>query len=269
MTDNRPVLLTGAAGALGRWLRPKLLARYGRLRSADLVHPGDAAEGEECRVVDIAQMDAVERMVRGTRAIVHLGAISVEDSWENILPANIVGTYNVFEAARREGVPRIVFASSNHAIGYHTIDERLDADATIRPDTRYGVSKAYGEALGSYYHDKFGLEVACLRIGSAVPKPTLPRHLSTWLSYPDLMRLVGACLDAPTLGFAIVYGASNNRRCWWDNSKTPEIDYRPEDDAEAYADEILKNGDPRGNDDPDRIYMGGPFCADTLPRRQG
>jgi len=263
---RKTILLTGAAGVLGRWLRPRLLERYD-LRSADRVDPGPAHNtGETLITADIADLGSVERMVRGVDGIIHFGGRSIEDEWEEILHSNIIGCRNLFEAARRQGVRRVVFASSNHAIGYHRTSERLDAGSTIRPDTRYGVSKAFGEAIGSYYADKHGLEVACLRIGSALPKPTARRHLSTWLSYPDLERLVVACLEAPRLHFAVVYGASRNTRGWWDNSDAPEIDYRPQDNAEDYAAEILAKQLPPAPDDPTALYQGGPFVADTVKR---
>lgn len=266
MSKRKTILLTGAAGVLGRWLRPRLLERYD-LRSADRVEPAPAHNtGETLITADIADLAAVEAMVAGVDGIVHFGGRSIEDEWEEILHSNIIGCRNLFEAARKQGVKRVVFASSNHAIGYHRTAERLDAFSTIRPDTRYGVSKAFGEALGSYYADKFGLEVACLRIGSALPKPTARRHLSTWLSYPDLERLVVACLEAPRLHFAVVYGASNNTRGWWDNSQAPEIDFRPRDDAEDYAAEILANETPASNQDPTVLFQGGPFVADTVRR---
>ena len=264
--ERKTILLTGAAGVLGRWLRPRLLERY-RLRSADRVDPAPAHNtGEELARSDLADMAATERLVAGIDGIIHFGGRSVEDSWEEIHHSNIVGCYNLFEAARRAGIRRVVFASSNHAIGYHRTGERLDAGATIRPDTRYGISKAFGEAVGSYYADKFGLEVACLRIGSALPKPTARRHLSTWLSYPDLERLVVACLEAPRLHFAVLYGVSANTRSWWDNSGASEIDYRPQDDAEAYAAEILAKEPVPAPYDPTAWYQGGPFCADTVRR---
>jgi len=263
---RKTILLTGAAGVLGRWLRPRLLERYD-LRSADRVDPAPAHNtGETLAVADLADLAQVERLVQGVDGVLHFGGRSVEDAWAEILHSNIVGCYNLFEAARRQSVKRIVFASSNHAIGYHRTGERLAVDATIRPDTRYGVSKAFGEAVGSYYADKFGLEVACLRIGSALPKPTARRHLSTWLSYPDLLRLVVACLEAPELHFSVLYGVSANARSWWDNSGAAGIGYRPEDNAEEFAATILANEPPPAPDDPTARFQGGPFTADTVKR---
>jgi uronate dehydrogenase len=265
--SDKPILLTGAAGRLGRWLRPRLIEKYGSLRCSDLADMGPTNQGEELVPADLASFEQVSRVVAGTRAIIHFGAYSVEAKWETILLANIIGTYNVYEAARLHGVRRIIFASSNHAIGFHPIESRLDATDVQKPDGYYGVSKAFGENMGSLYVDKFNMEVACLRIGSALPEPNDPRHLSTWLSYMDLLRLVIACLDAPKLGFAILYGASNNKRGWWDNSKTPQVAFKPQDNAEDFAKQILSHGDGRDPKAPSTRFMGGPYCdIDYLKR---
>ncbi len=265
--SDKPILLTGAAGALGRWLRPRLVEKYGKLRVSDKVDPAPLGKGEESVIADISNFEQVSRAVAGCGAIIHFGAYSIEAKWETILPANIVGTYNVYEAARLHGVKRIVFASSNHAIGFHEVTTKLDADSLQKPDGYYGVAKAFGENMGSMYVDKFGFEVACLRIGSALPEPKDPRHLSTWLSYPDLFRLVTACLDSTKLKFAVLYGMSKNTRSWWDNSKVPEVDYRPEDNAEDYAAQILSHGDNRDPKAPSTRFMGGPYCdIDYLKR---
>ena len=267
MAAEKPILLTGAAGALGRWLRPRLIEKYGRLRVSDRADPGPLHKGEEGIVADLANFELVSRAVAGAKAIIHFGAYSIEAKWETILPANIIGTYNVFEAARLHGVKRIIFASSNHAIGFHEVTKKLDADSVQKPDGYYGVSKAFGENMGSLYVDKFDMEVACLRIGSALPEPKEPRHLSTWLSYPDLFRLVTACLDAPKLKFAVLYGASKNTRGWWSNAKVPEVDYKPEDNAEDYAAQILSHGDMRDPKDPATRFMGGPYCPIDYVKR--
>lgn len=267
MNPKGPILLTGAAGALGKYLRPRLLERYKRLRISDKVKMDPVAPGEEAMVCDLSDMNAVDKIVKGSGAILHFGAFSVESSWETILHSNIVGTYNVYEAARRHGVKRIIFASTNHVVGFHPSYKTIGLTAAHRPDTYYGVSKAFGEDLGSLYVDKYNLEVACLRIGSALPEPKDIRHLSTWLSYPDLYRMVQACLDAPVLGFTVLYGMSDNDRKWWDNSLCTNVHYRPQDNAEDYAGPILAEGDKRDENDPGRRLTGGPFPADGyVPR---
>lgn len=259
------ILLTGAAGALGRYLRPRLAERW-PLRSCDVVAIADPMANEEVVTCDLADREAVFKAVDGCDAVLHFGAISIESDFDKIMSANIGGTYNVFEGARRAGTKRVVFASSNHAIGFYPREAKLDADSPPRPDTYYGVSKAFGEALGSMYWNKYGIEHASLRIGSANPEPGDVRQLSTWLSYPDLLQLITRCLEAQRIGFAIVYGQSANDRAWWDNSKAAHVGYRPKDNAEDYAAKLLANaviGDP---EDPTVKYMGGIFTTDQAPR---
>jgi len=264
---DRPILLTGAAGGLGSALRPRLLERYGTLRSSDIAMFGPALAGEEIVIGDIADPAFCDRIAAGAGALIHLGGRSSEDSWEVIHRANIVGCFNMFDAARVAGVKRLVFASSNHAIGFHPVSARLDATARQRPDSLYGVSKAFGEDLASLYVDKHGMEIACLRIGSCFPEPADVRQLATWLSYDDLFRLITACLEAPKLGFAVVYGASNNSRGYWDNSKTPEIVFEPQDSADGYAAKLAPDGDPRGPNDPAVKHQGGAFVTFETRRR--
>lgn len=252
-----PILLTGAAGWLGRHLRPHLATRPGGLRSTDIADFGPPLPGEQIVQADLADAASVNQTVAGASAIVHFGGIRIEDSFDRILQANIVGTFNVLEAARRHGVKRVVYASSVHAIGYYTVDDRIDSDVVHRPDGYYGLSKAFAEDLGRLYVDKAGMEIACLRIGTVLQEPRVPRHLSTYLSFPDLFRLVDACLDQQGLGFSVVYGNSGNRRSWWDNSKSG-VDYRPQDDSEVFADRFTEHPAPDPNDLGAR-YQGGPF----------
>ena len=267
MTDTRPLLLTGAAGILGRWLRPRLIELYGKLRSSDIADPAPALPGEELVVADLADAAAVDRLVKGAGRIIHFGGISYETAWDKILAANIVGTYNVFEAARRHGAGPIVYASSNHAIGFYTSDDRLDANVRARPDSLYGVSKAFGVDLASLYADKYGLEIACLRIGTARPDPNDPRHLSTWQSYEDLLRMIAACFAAPRLGCTILYGVSNNDRRWWSNEAAGNVAYDPQDNAERFAAVLLPDGDRRDPEAPEVKFQGGPFVAEGYKRR--
>ncbi len=269
MTDTRPLLLTGAAGTLGRWLRPRLIETYGALRSSDVIDPAPALPQEEIMVADLADFEAVEQFVKGAGRIVHFGGISFETSFDRILKANIAGTYNVFEAARRHGAGPIVFASSNHAIGFYTKDDRLDGNVVQRPDLLYGVSKAFGEDLASFFADKYGMDIACLRIGTARPDPIDPRHLSTWQSYEDLLRLIEACFAAPKLGCTILYGVSDNDRSWWSNAAASHVAYRPQDNAEAFAAKLMPDGDSRDFEAPAVKYQGGPFAAEAYrPRRE-
>jgi len=238
------VLITGAAGIIGMCLRTHLRGRYALLRLADIAEQEPAGEGEDVRTFDIREIDSVERCMQGMDCVVHLAGVPVEDSWEKVLPLNIEGCYNVFEAARRQGVRRVVFASSNHAVGYHRRERFIDNAVQPRPDSRYGVSKVFGEALGSMYADKYGMSVACLRIGT-FRKPDRPcesRQLLTWISHRDMAQLARRCVEHESYHFVVAYGVSNNLRNRWDNSNVKFLGYAPEDDSEVFAAEILAQG---------------------------
>jgi uronate dehydrogenase len=231
------VLITGAAGAIGTCLREGFGPLVDELVLTDVrdVHP---AEGERFVRADLADRDAVKLAVEGVDAVVHLGAVPTEVNFDELVSSNLAGTFNVFEAARLSGVPRVVFASSNHATGFYPVKQTLRGDEPTRPDSLYGVTKVYGEALGRLYVDKFGLDVVCVRIGSFAERPRQIRELATWLGHDDAVRLFAACLSAPAVGFRVVYGASANTRRFWDLTSAFELGYRPQDDAERYAGEL-------------------------------
>ena len=253
----KTVLITGAAGDVGAHLRRELAGKY-TLRLSDK-RDLKPAKGEKFIKADISKMADALRITKGVDAIVHLGGYSVEGPWEAIHQANIVGCYNVFEAARRNKVKRILFATSNHAVGFYRRDQVIDHRVYIKPDGRYGVSKVFGEALGSLYADKYGMEVFLMRIGNVNPKPLDKRRLSIWFSPRDLAQLVSIGIDHPDVRFEIVYGVSGNKRSWYDNSNAARLGYQPRDDAETYAPEILakeKPGDPLVE-----TYQGGVFVA--------
>jgi uronate dehydrogenase len=256
------VLITGAAGSVGAHLRRELAGRYA-LRLSDIKPIKGLAKGESFVRGDVSKIADMLRATKGVDAIVHLGAWSVEGDWETILSANIVGTYNVFEAARRNRVKRVLFATSNHAVGFYRRNQTIDHRVVAKPDSRYGVSKAFGEALGSLYADKYGLEVFNMRIGNVAPGPVDKRRLSIWLSPRDLAQLVSIGIDHPDIRFEIVYGISGNKRAWFDNSNAFRLGYRPQDDSEPRAAELLAkhrdNADPRVE-----LYQGGTFVAAEL-----
>lgn len=255
------VLITGAAGTIGRVLRRGLSGRYDLLRLADIAPQADAGPGEDCIALDIGDLAATVAACRDIDCVVHLAAIPVEpeeDAWGQILPANIVGTYNVFEAARRAGVGRIVFASSNHVVGFHRRGVVADADAAPRPDTLYGVSKVFGEALGRLYADKHGLSVACLRIGSFRERPEDRRQLATWISHRDGVQLFRRCIEAPDFHFLVAYGLSDNGAGFWRNREIEWLGYRPEDRAEDHAAALAAAPE---EDEISRQFHGGSFCA--------
>jgi uronate dehydrogenase len=232
------VLITGAGGEIGRTLRTGLRGDYPVLRLLDAAPQEDAGAGEEVVTVDLNDRRATEAAMKDVDAVIHLAAIANEASFDEILSGNITTTHSVFEAARRAGVRRVVFASSNHVTGFYPRSETVTPDDPVRPDTFYGVSKAFGEALGRLYAEKYGLEVVCLRIGSFSNRPISVRQLSIWLSPRDCVQLVRCSLEAPAVGFTVVYGVSANPRSWWRDDAAAALGYHPEDSAEDFADEI-------------------------------
>jgi uronate dehydrogenase len=243
------VLITGARGHIATVLRPALRGELQELRLTDLEAPDGLEPPETFVAADLADAAAVQRAVDGVDAVVHLGAVSNEASFDAIAGPNLHGAFYVYEACRRAGVERVVFASSNHATGMYPVGEPLDGAWAPRPDGLYGASKVWGEALGRMFSDKFGLRVVCLRIGSFEARPRERRELATWLSHADGVRLVRAALTAD-VRFAIVYGASANTRRWW--PADTEIGYVPQDDAETFAGEL---------EGPDYAHQGGPNAA--------
>ncbi len=263
MATDKPfkrLLLTGAHGNLGKVLRPRLAELTTTLRVADIQDCGPAGPGEEVVICDLADAGAVDAMVAGCDAIVHLGGISTEDSFQRIVRTNIEGCFNVYEAARRHGVPRIIFASSNHAIGFYQQTERIDAAAPLRPDSNYGLSKAFGENLGRFYFDRYGIESVCLRIGSSFPEPADRRMLTTWLSFNDLFDLVRVSLTTPRVGFTIVFGASSNRDSWWDNRLAAHLGFAPQDSSEPFRTRIEAK-EPLDPASPTLLYHGGAYTV--------
>ncbi|PWQ97061.1 NAD-dependent epimerase/dehydratase family protein [Leucothrix arctica] len=255
------ILITGAAGGLGKVLRESLSGWHDTLRLSDISSMGEAQNGEELIQCDLGDAVAVMELVKGCDGIIHLGGQSLENTFENILNANIRGTYNVYEAARQQGVKRILFASSNHVIGFHKSGEKLDATSSMRPDSIYGVSKAYGEMLASYYHDMFGIETAAVRIGSCFPNAANRRMLSTWMSYSDFTSLIKKVFEVDELGYSIVYGVSDNPDSWWDNHLTAHIGWTPKDSSATFANDahiLAQVDDP---EDPAVMYQGGGFAA--------
>jgi uronate dehydrogenase len=257
------LLLTGAAGGLGSALRPALRSLTNLLRVSDIAPLGEAHAGEELQPCELSDKAAVDALLTGVDALVHMGGVSREGPWEPILAANIIGMHHVYEAARIEGVKRIVFASSNHAIGFHPTNQTIGVDCVQRPDSNYGVSKAFGENLSRFYFDRYGLETVCLRIGSSFPEPLDRRMLNaTWLSYKDMTELVIRSLLAPKVGHSIVYGMSNNRdaAAWWDNSGAAHLGFTARDSAEPFRAKVEANAPELAENDWAKRYMGGGYC---------
>lgn len=252
------LLLTGAAGGLGKQLRVSLRPFCDALRLSDISDLGLAAEGEELHPCNLADKDDVDTLMKGCDAVIHMGGISTEKPFEHILEANIKGVFHLYEAARRHDVRRVVFASSNHVIGFHKQGEMLDANSARRPDGYYGLSKSFGEDLSRFYFDRYGIETACIRIGSSFPEPKDQRMMVTWMSYRDLTELIRCCLFTPKLGHTIVYGASDNRDKWWDNTYAAHLGFKPQDSSEPFRTKA-ESVPALAADDPARIYQGGAF----------
>ena len=258
----RRLLLTGAGGNLGRDLRQGLAAFAQYVRLSDIAGlPKEAQAHEEIVSCNLADKSAVNALVRDCDAIVHLGGISVERAFEEILEANIRGVFNLYEAARIHGVRRVVFASSNHATGFYRQDERVNPDMPHRPDGYYGISKAFGEDLSRFYFDRYGIETVCLRIGSCFPEAADRRMLSSWLSLNDLTELIRCSLFTPAVGHHIVYGVSANHKVWWDNeAAAAKLGWAPRDSAEQFRAKV-ESTPPPAPDAPSVVFQGGNFCA--------
>jgi len=263
MTVRLPidVLITGAAGEIGGVLRSELAGRYRRIVLFDRMPMTREHPAEEIHVGDLASRSMLQDAMRDIDCVVHLAGVPREAEWDPILQANIVGLYNVFETARTSGVRRMVFASSNHVVGYYRATRVLDDTVPLRPDGRYGVSKAFGESLGRLYADKYGLSVICLRIGSFRERPTAQRELATWISHRDMVNLAACSIEAPAdLHFAVFYGVSNNQERRWTDSAKELIGYAPQDAAELAVSPDSASGGA-GTGGLESMFHGGDVCA--------
>jgi uronate dehydrogenase len=264
---QKPILLTGASGGLGRMLTRELAARGHVLRLTDITpFPDSVPQGCVFERADLEDGVTIARLAEGVSHILHFGGVSTNQPFEEIFGPNLRGLYHIYEAARREGA-RVAFASSNHSIGFHAKPEaggdKLDADCQFRPDSFYGLSKAYGELMGRLYWDKHGVENINYRIGSCFVEPIDRRQLSIWLSYADLVRLVEATIAAPRLGHSVIWGCSNNPESYWDQDHRARIGWVPQDTAEVFRDKV-------GHITADHIatqrHQGGPYCQPGYSR---
>jgi uronate dehydrogenase len=262
------VALSGATGGVGRVLRPFLLKQNLQLRSAGYPDaPEPLVPGEDVMGGDLRDPAVVDRMLDGVDVLLHLAGTSVERPLPEIIENNLVGLVAVYEGARRQGVKRIVFASSNHAFGMYGVDEKITLDADYRPDCFYGLSKAWGEALARMYWDKHGIEGISMRIGSILERPTEPRHLSTWFGYEDMFRLMMGCIETPDVGYMAVWGLSNNTRAYWTPLDCERLGFRPVQNAEDYAADVLSRPNPLG-ETAQRFQGGGFVMHDYTPPDQ-
>ena len=256
------VLLTGAAGGIGTFLRKLLPPVYPELVLSDIVEPKALLPTERFIKADIAKPAEIEKACAGVEGIIHLGGRSGEAPWEAILEANIVGCYNLFEAARKAGVKRVVFATSNHAVGFYPRTTTIGTDVIPRPDSRYGVSKLFGEGLGAMYAYKHGIGVTSLRIGNVGEKPIDARRLAIWIRPDDLVQLIRIGLERPGLVYEVMYGVSDNQRSWYDNSHARALGYQPQGRSEDHAAQVLAAEPASGKHPAAEFYQGGTFCAD-------
>ena len=260
----KKIVLTGASGALGSRLREPLSRMADTLLSTDMTEPPETLfDGETYVKADLGQMDQVMPLLDGADMVVHFGAIADEAPFADIMHSNIMGAYNIWEAAYQAGAKRVVYASSIHAVGMHKKTDFIGTDAPLRPDTFYGLAKCFGENLGSLYWDKRGLESVCLRILSCTTVGNA-RALGSWLSYDDLIHLVEQSINTPVTGHTIIYGVSANDRAPVDNTKASFLGYRPKDNAEQFAPDILAQADPADPQDPAQMCQGGPFAIVEL-----
>jgi uronate dehydrogenase len=259
ISSHYRILMTGAAGGLGLAMRDRMRGNCKVLRLSDRVKVEPAQANEEVVLAELSDADAMFDLLLGVDAVVHFGGVSIEGPFGPILQANIIGAYNLYEAARRQGVKRVVFASSNHVTGFYKQTDNLTPAAVPRPDGYYGISKAFGEDISRFYFDRYGIETACLRIGSSFPEPRDRRMLATWLSYDDLHRLITACLTTPVLGHSIIYGMSNNSVTWWDNSQASHIGFVPQDTSDIFREAIYARTTEPDLDNPASVFQGGSF----------
>ena len=255
------VLLTGAAGSVATMIRPMLAGIYAQVRLSDLSTVEDLLPHEHFQAADLSDLASVEQICEGVDGIIHLGGYSVEGSWDVIQSANIVGSYNLFEAARRKSVKRVIFASSNHAVGFYPRTRRITTENRTRPDGYYGVSKAFGEAMGSLYADKHGIGCLSLRIGNVSEKPADHRRLSIWIHPEDLVQLIHIGLEHPDIHCEIAYGISHNERAWWDNETAYRLGYRPKWNAEDFSDYAMAEQAKLDDDPVGDLFHGGGFCG--------
>lgn len=260
----KKLVLTGAAGRLGSYLREPLSKMCDELVSSDLADDvGTLYDGERYVKADLADKGAMVDLLKDADMVIHFGANADEAPFEELLAPNFIGAYNIWEAAYQNNVRRVIYASSIHAVGMHKKTDFIGTDAPHRPDTFYGLAKCFAEDLASLYWDKRQIESVCIRILSCA-QVNNARAVGSWQSYDDLIQMVQKAIDAPVTGFTVVYGVSNNDRATVDNSKASFLGYRPKDNAEQFAEQFISEGAPLDHQDPAHMLQGGPYAAVPL-----
>jgi uronate dehydrogenase len=258
MVPGPVVLLTGAGGRLARMIRPALAGLCSELRLTDRgAFDAPGVPADQVHIGDLADIAQAHRLMQGVDAIVHFAGHPREADWATLLHANVLGTIRLWEAAHAHGVQRIVYASSNHAVGFYLREQRIDHRAVPRPDSRYGLTKVFMEGLASLYADKHGLRGFGLRIGHCAPAPSDRRMLSHWIHPDDLTQLVAVGLTAE-YHHEVVYGVSDNSASWYDNTRAHALGYRPRHSADPHARALA---DARSADAVAERYQGGSFAA--------
>lgn len=254
------ILITGASGSVGTALRRELRERGFQLRLLDLREPENLRSDEKFYLGSITDPALLLEATKGVSGVLHLAGCTTDADMSEQIQGNIVGASNVFEAARLNGVPRVVFSSSHHVVGLYPRRRRMDENMLLRPDSRYGLTKSFGEQLGAFYADKYGMRNLAIRIGFAYHEPIDRRRLSTWVSWRDLAQLVDIGFRNPDLRFAVVYGVSDNDRSFFDNKTAFSLGYKPKDKAEDYAEKVLKSAPPEDLGKVGTHVIGGPFA---------
>ena len=261
MAEFERLLITGAAGSLGSQLRGGIGHLCETLRLVDRQPMAPANEGEELFQGDLNDLNFAHLVTRDCDAILHFAGTPKEQTFHEVLQDTLPAAYNIYEAGRLNGVKRVIYASSIHAVGYYPVESLPDTNVLHRPDSFYGLTKCFTEDLARLYWDKFGIESVCLRICSCFPEPADRRMLWSWLSFADCVRLVEASLSAQRVGFSIIYGTSNNSELGVSNASAAHIGFSPADSADVYRAQVMKaypRSDPHANL---TRFVGGWFTA--------
>ena len=268
---TKRIAITGAAGLVGTGLRQQLLARGYSVLALDLISIDGSTSQEDAAVVDIRDQDALTEALRGCDAVVHLAACTTDAPWREQVSLSVEGTISLFDAARAAGIKRVVYASSHHVVGLHPRAPHgpvMDTHAQLRPDSRYGVGKAFGESIGALYAFKYGMQVMAMRIGNVNTSAIDRRRLGSWLSWRDLGQLVTIGIEHPDIVFSVVYGISDSTGRHYDNATAYALGYRPQDGAaDRAAEDAVLRADPLP--DPEstaarsaaELTLGGAFSA--------